>query len=53
MAGNSDKVRDAKFIGQNSEKLAKAGCLALFNIKTLIKRTNVLKYYLQRTNVLV
>jgi hypothetical protein len=43
MAGNSDKVGDANAIGQKSEKLAKAGCLALLDIEILENRTSVLK----------
>lgn len=43
MAGNSDKVGDANAIGQKSEKLAKAGCLALLDIEILENRTNVLE----------
>lgn len=53
MAGNSDKVGDAKVIGQKSVKLAKAGCLALLDIEILEKQNKRSEYYLQRTNVLI
>lgn len=42
MAGNLDKVGDANVIGQKSEKLTKADCLALLDIEILENRTNVL-----------
>ena len=43
MAGNSDKVRDAKFIGHYSEKLAKAGYSALHDVEISTKKNECSK----------